>query len=213
MRNGRNEVRSGGSMNGVICRFPRHGRQGDFRSGPRRQAGGFQTQPAARPEPRRRHASTVQAFVFEFAAAAGNLRNPRATHLYTIDSDLSRSGAQRLSVAVLDEHERPSSRPQRILSSRGRAALDQLNALGAAISADFTVQELRHAFRTLARQFTHTLAAAPSRKPGSPVSSFSSTTPIAISRQQRPRLPDDFTLPHHPLWRHAKWVCAKASTR
>jgi len=123
---------------------------------------GSEPEPAARPEPRRRHVSTVQAFVFEFAAAAGNLRNPRATHLYTIDSDLSRSGAQRLGVGrTLDEHERPSSRPQRILSSRGRAALDQLNALGAAIGADFTVQELRHAFRTLARRYH------PDRHPGS----------------------------------------------
>lgn len=123
---------------------------------------GSEPEPAASPEPRRRHVSTVQAFVFEFAAAASNLRNSRATHLYTIDSDLSRSGAQRLRVGrTLDEHERPFSRPQRILSSRGRAALDQLNALGAAIGADFTVQELRQAFRTLARRYH------PDRHPGS----------------------------------------------
>lgn len=123
---------------------------------------GSEPQPAARPEPRRRHVSTIQAFVFEFADGASNPRNPLATHLYSIDSELSRSGAQRLGFGrALDEHERPSSRPQRTLSSRGRAALDQLNALGAAIGTDFTVQELRQAFRTLARRYH------PDRHPGS----------------------------------------------
>jgi hypothetical protein len=115
---------------------------------------GSKPEPAATPEPCGRHVPTVQAFVFEFAAAAGNMRNPRATHLYSIDSELSRSGAQPTGFGrARDGHERPSSRPQRILSSRQRAALDQLNALGAAIGADVTVQELRQAFRVLARLY------------------------------------------------------------
>ena len=108
---------------------------------------------AATPQPRGRHVPTVQAFVFEFAAAASNLRRPRPAHLYSVDSDLHRSADPVGFGRAHCGHQRPSSRPKRILSSRERAALDQLNALGAAIGADFTVQELRQAFRALARRY------------------------------------------------------------
>ncbi len=114
---------------------------------------GSESEPAATPHPRGRQVPTVQAFVFEFAAAASNLGSPRPAHLYSVDSELSRSAEPAGFGRPRYAHERPSSLPKRILSSRGRAALDQLNALGAAIGADFTVQELRQAFRALARRY------------------------------------------------------------
>jgi DnaJ-class molecular chaperone len=41
----------------------------------------------------------------------------------------------------------------RVLSSREQRALDDLIALGAELPADFTFDELRSAFRTLARRY------------------------------------------------------------
>jgi hypothetical protein len=47
----------------------------------------------------------------------------------------------------------PSFRPLRRLTLRQQRALDELNALGANLRADFTPGELRTVFRTLARRY------------------------------------------------------------
>lgn len=54
-----------------------------------------------------------------------------------------------------------ASRPSRILSDRQQQALTHLVSLGAALHADFTVRELKTAFKTLARLYH------PDRHPGS----------------------------------------------
>lgn len=55
----------------------------------------------------------------------------------------------------------PPPQPQPRLTPRQRAALDVLTELGAAIGVDFTAEELRRTFRSLARQYH------PDRHPGS----------------------------------------------
>jgi hypothetical protein len=50
-------------------------------------------------------------------------------------------------------HAKPRPRPARALSASQRQALDLLNSLGAQLTADFTRDELRSAFRALARRF------------------------------------------------------------
>ena len=50
-------------------------------------------------------------------------------------------------------HSERQVRPSRMLSPRQRDALNQLIGLGAKLDADFTMQELRSAFRALARAY------------------------------------------------------------
>ena len=50
-------------------------------------------------------------------------------------------------------HAKPRPRPARALSATQRQALDLLNSLGAHLAADFTRDELRSAFRALARRY------------------------------------------------------------
>ena len=50
-------------------------------------------------------------------------------------------------------HAKPRPRPARAPSASQRQALDLLNSLGAALTADFTRDELRSAFRALARRY------------------------------------------------------------
>ncbi|MEO7272065.1 MAG: J domain-containing protein [Vicinamibacterales bacterium] len=90
--------------------------------------------------------ATVHAF-HEFAAAATPVTGWRPRHPYA--------------AATAPQEARRTPRPDRRLSPGARAALDQLNALGARVSADFTPEELRTAFRSLALTFH------PDRHPGS----------------------------------------------
>jgi hypothetical protein len=119
--------------------------------------------PSSKPSPARgvqpRHVPTVQAFVFEFAASFGTTRDLRAARFSCTYSrgfvHPAESGRTR------QPDDAPRNRPNRTLSPQAQSALDRLNALGAGIHADFTPQELRHAFRTLARRYH------PDRHPGS----------------------------------------------
>src|SRR4051812_4831211 len=86
------------------------------------------------------HRATVHAF-YEFADATKPVGGWRLRHPY---------------VAAAAHDERPAdpiSRPSRALPVRERTALEQLNALGAALAEDFTADELRSTFRALARAF------------------------------------------------------------
>jgi DnaJ domain len=111
----------------------------------------FHDRPAS-PRPAGRHIPTVNVFFVEFGAGATPVRSFRDHHLYTANAEPIRRAP----------HEQP--RPGRTLSSRKRAALEQLNALGARLDADFTVEALRRAFRELARRYH------PDRHPGSSAS-------------------------------------------
>lgn len=51
------------------------------------------------------------------------------------------------------EVKRPPQRPRRVLSPTEQRALDRLVDLGATIDASFTAEELRSAFRALARRY------------------------------------------------------------
>ena len=86
------------------------------------------------------HRATVHTF-YEFAAADKPVSGWRPRHPYVTPAACS---AQPGPEAV---------RPRRQLSANERAALEQLNALGAAVGADFTADELRSAFRSLALTF------------------------------------------------------------
>jgi DnaJ domain len=111
----------------------------------------FHDRPAS-PRPAGRHIPTVNVFFVEFGAGATPVRGFRGRYLYTANAEPIRHAP----------HEQP--RPRRTLSSRERAALEQLNALGACIDADFSVEELRRVFRELARTYH------PDRHPGSSAS-------------------------------------------
>jgi hypothetical protein len=90
--------------------------------------------------------ATVHAF-YEFAAAAKPVAGWRPRHPYA--------------ACTVPHEPRTTKRANRQLSAGERAALDQLNALGAGVGADFTAEELRTAFRSLALTFH------PDRHPGS----------------------------------------------
>ena len=114
---------------------------------------GHASAPPAPPQPTVWHVPTVAAFFSEFGAAGRPVHDPRARHLY--------SSSSRPAARVYPAQPTPS---QRSLSSREQAALDQLIALGASVGADFTVDQLRSAFRSLARRYH------PDRHPGSTAS-------------------------------------------
>jgi hypothetical protein len=107
------------------------------------------SEPPASPKPAVRHVPTVVAFFSEFGATGRPVFDARGRDLYS-------SGSQ---PAVRIHPGQPAS-PRRSLSSREQAALDQLIALGATVGADFTVDQLRSAFRALAPMYH------PDRHPG-----------------------------------------------
>jgi hypothetical protein len=115
--------------------------------------GGGTSEPPTSPKPAFAHIPTVRVFFFEFGATARPVHAARGTHPY-------RAGPE----PATRVHCEPSVRPRRSLTSREQAALDQLNALGASIGADFTVDGLRSAFRALAPRYH------PDRHPGSSAS-------------------------------------------
>jgi hypothetical protein len=77
---------------------------------------------------------------------------------------LEDTGLSARPVAATPSPVRPEPRPKRLLSSSQRDALEQLTALGARLRADFTREELRSAFRSLARAYH------PDHHPGIPAS-------------------------------------------
>jgi hypothetical protein len=107
------------------------------------------SEPPASPGPAVRHVPTVVAFFSEFGATGRPVYDPRGRALYS----------NRSQPAARIHPGQPN--PRRSLSSREQTALDQRIALGASVGADFTVDQLRSAFRALAPIYH------PDRHPGS----------------------------------------------
>jgi DnaJ-domain-containing protein 1 len=103
---------------------------------------GAASEPPATPKPPVWHVPTVAAFFSEFGTTGRPVLDPRGRHLYSAGSQ----PATRV-------HPGQPTPARRSLSSREQAALDQLVALGASVRADFTVDQLRSAFRSLARMY------------------------------------------------------------
>ncbi len=98
--------------------------------------------PAEEPASRGWHPGIGTRPLFQFEGATA-LRNAALGNAARSDTPLRSNSS----------HAKPRPRPARALSASQRQALDFLNSLGAKLTADFARDELRSAFRALARRY------------------------------------------------------------